>query len=357
MTITNLFIPTKIKVGYQKREDTYSKKLAYVIYYDEKNILRKEKSWLSWINETMPQDEFDNEPLSGFILNRKAGGTNYGWNPRQTYCRVYDPRGFEIEISIPNLLFILQECDSNKGKALEGEFVYSWQGTELVLLPAHSAEFKNSKKFTSLQSGKISKKDLVPGHSYYDKYKKSYIYLGYFKYNSNTPYYGNNNYKFHTYNDNINKKHVFLNNKIYYTLNPSNLKEKISDIIPENFSNLVSDYLTSIYSREFSHVKFNKINDVKVYDYFYSKVIDGKCKEYYVNFIEIDKVTNIKKFNFYKSNDLLVSENNIKYVEKEENKYNYFSWNNTRKDEKKLSLEEIQNNYFHIKVITKPIKQ
>lgn len=36
-----LFIPEKIKVGYQKRTDTYTNKLAYVIYYDEKNKLRK----------------------------------------------------------------------------------------------------------------------------------------------------------------------------------------------------------------------------------------------------------------------------------------------------------------------------
>ena len=43
-----MFLPKKIKAGYIKREDTYTGKLAYVIYYDEKNTLRKEKSWNSW---------------------------------------------------------------------------------------------------------------------------------------------------------------------------------------------------------------------------------------------------------------------------------------------------------------------
>ncbi len=43
-----IFIPTKIKVGYQERKDTYTKKLAYVIYFDEKGKLRKEASWQSW---------------------------------------------------------------------------------------------------------------------------------------------------------------------------------------------------------------------------------------------------------------------------------------------------------------------
>ncbi len=40
---TNIFIPKKLKVGYQYRDDTFTGKLAYVIYYDEKNKLRKEK--------------------------------------------------------------------------------------------------------------------------------------------------------------------------------------------------------------------------------------------------------------------------------------------------------------------------
>jgi hypothetical protein len=37
----------------------------------------------------------------------------------------YMTRGFEFEISIPNLLYILQECTSTKGKGLDGEFVYA----------------------------------------------------------------------------------------------------------------------------------------------------------------------------------------------------------------------------------------
>ena len=36
----SIYIPEKIKVGYQNRNDTYTKKLAYVIYYDEKGKLR-----------------------------------------------------------------------------------------------------------------------------------------------------------------------------------------------------------------------------------------------------------------------------------------------------------------------------
>ena len=45
---TNIFIPTKINVGFQERKDTYTGKLAYVIYFDEKGKLRKETSWQGW---------------------------------------------------------------------------------------------------------------------------------------------------------------------------------------------------------------------------------------------------------------------------------------------------------------------
>ena len=40
-TEQQLFIPNKIKVGYQKREDTYTKKLAYVVYFDAKGVSKE----------------------------------------------------------------------------------------------------------------------------------------------------------------------------------------------------------------------------------------------------------------------------------------------------------------------------
>ena len=40
---STLFLPKKIKVGYQKRDSTYTGKLAYVIYYDQKGKLKEDK--------------------------------------------------------------------------------------------------------------------------------------------------------------------------------------------------------------------------------------------------------------------------------------------------------------------------
>ena len=102
-----IFIPKKINVGFQKRNDTYTGKLAYVIYYDETGKLRKETSWNGWRDKKIPNEEFDNVPTEGFVLNKSAGGVehSYGWDTRKSYCRVYDPRGFEFEIGIENGFF------------------------------------------------------------------------------------------------------------------------------------------------------------------------------------------------------------------------------------------------------------
>lgn len=190
MASNKMFIPQKIKVGYQNRTGTYTGKLAYVIYFDDKGILRKEKSWQSWRDHNINDQEFENEAIPGFVLNKGVGGARalYGWNPRNEYIRVYDPRDFEFEISVANLLFILQETSSIKGKGLEGEFVYAWDGTELVLLPVASAEYNACKVYTNRQSIKLTSKDIKEGFSYVMKSGENVIYLGRYLFNNHCVY-------------------------------------------------------------------------------------------------------------------------------------------------------------------------
>lgn len=206
-----LYIPKRINVGYQLRQGTYTGKLGYVIYWDDKGKLRKENSWQSWrhkpdswevpeflyewvdgkrvgtknpnakqYGDVVKPEAFDNVPTEGFVLNKKAGGvgSGWGWHDRVEKCRVYDPRGFEFEISIPNLLFILTECNSVKGKGLVGQFVYSWSGTELVLLPVSSNEYKECLEYTNLQAKKVSLRDVKVGYNYKLKNGSVATYLG-----------------------------------------------------------------------------------------------------------------------------------------------------------------------------------
>ena len=181
---SSIFIPKTINVGYQNRSDTYTGKLAYVIYYDEKGKLRKEASWNIWRDEKIPNEEFDNVPTSGFVLNKKVGDYSSGWDHRQAYCRVYDPRNFEFEITIENLLYILENANSIKGKGLEGEFVYGWDGKDLVLMPIESPDYKAISEYSNIVHNNecIKTKDLTLGATYLTKDNVEWIYMGRFDY-------------------------------------------------------------------------------------------------------------------------------------------------------------------------------
>src|ERR1035437_2183816 len=149
----SIYLPEKIRVGFVERSDTYTKKLGYVFYYDNKGNLRKEKSCESWRDKKIEPMEFSNRPTSGFVLNKNAGGYSSGWDHRQAYCRVFDPRNFEFEITIPNLLYILQNTDCLKGKGLSGDFVYGWDGTDLLLVPTSAPEYTDIEDYSKLMAG------------------------------------------------------------------------------------------------------------------------------------------------------------------------------------------------------------
>lgn len=189
-----MFIPNTIHVGYQKRTDTYTGKLAYVIYTDNKGKMRKQSSWESWCDDKITKNDFKNEPISGFVLNKGVGGAraSWNWNARNEYVRVYDPRNFEIEISVENLLFILQETSSIKGKGLEGEFIYAWHGASLILLPVNSSIYKKCIEFTENQSKSIKKKDLKEGYTYCCKNGEKVMYLGKHQFSRNIFFSENN---------------------------------------------------------------------------------------------------------------------------------------------------------------------
>lgn len=174
------FIPDTIKVGYQNRTDTFTGKLGYVVYYDKAGVLRKEKSWSGWRDASLGETDYTNEPTSGFVINKSVGGGSRGWDHRMYYCRVYDPRGFEFEITIDNFMFILEHCDCTSGKVLSGRFVYSWLGTDLVLLPEDCPEYSESSAASKkMMSTKLKATDLIPGSLYKADYAIPYYISNY----------------------------------------------------------------------------------------------------------------------------------------------------------------------------------
>jgi len=178
---TQLFIPEKLKVGYQKREGTYTSKLAYVIYYDAKGKLRKETSWQGWRSKDIEPDDFENIPTTGFMINKGITRGGYDWySDTVTKVRIWDPRDFEIEITLANLIAILMHSDVSK-RDINVPCVYAWHGSDLVLLPTNTEEYELSAKHTAKQSLKFSSKELKIGATYNIKKDSSQVvYLGYY---------------------------------------------------------------------------------------------------------------------------------------------------------------------------------
>lgn len=173
----NIFIPKKIKVGFQKRPENITGRISYITYYDNKGVLRKEKSWREWCDST-PSEEFDNDPQEGLCLNKSVQRYNWGhFSSNRSYISIFDPRGIEFEITPENLIGILTETDCLK-RGLQGKFVYAWEGTNLVLLPCGSEEYRKAVEHTTRQEQSISAKNLKPGVSYTTKSGEEAIYIG-----------------------------------------------------------------------------------------------------------------------------------------------------------------------------------
>ena len=293
-------IPNTITVGYQNRTDTYTGKLGYVVYTDHKGVLRKESSWNSWRDKKIDSQTFDNIPTSGFVINKKVGETRYGWNPRMAWVRIYDPRGFEFEITVANLLFILEECTSTKGKELEGEFVYSWDRADLVLLPVTSQEYKQSSNFTNLQTKKITKDDMKDGRVYLNKKNEKVLYLGkldYYTLNRDGDTSRNTSKKVHVfYNYESKYEHYWIQTGF------TNIAEIVSEDISGDFAEKFDEYKKSFHGSrivsfqviEKENDLINKINEgLKKYSYSYNTMYCSMNNNKYI----------ISSLHAYKRND------------------------------------------------------
>lgn len=320
-------IPEKIKVGFQKRKDTYTGSLAYVVYTDTKGVLRKKRSWEGWRDTSISPKEFENVPTEGFVLNKKVGETRWGWNPRKAWVRVYDPRDFEFEISVANLLLILEECSSIKGKGLEGEFVYAWDRAELILLPVTSQEYQESLALKKASQKKVTKKDMKEGLCYLNKEGEEVMYLG------RHPF-----WRWYDEEDGFvfksEKKHIFA----YITKNDDTW------YVQKGFTNLVSklsDEPSPLFAERFEEFKNSKYGSAPV------KLI--RSQEGHASFIEEGGKyyqVNVAHHGIFGSRELKrrISHNSIEMSSGNFVKYPCGPWSNRRIDIKPDSV-------FNLKIV------
>lgn len=179
LTTSELYLPKILKVGYQYRDTKFEKKIGYVIYYDHTGKLRKETSWENWRDKQIDSNEFENTPTEGFMIHSNIKDK---WSQRQEYLSIYDPRGFEFEITIDNFIYIIQHCNIiNTG--IVGKLVYVWKGADLILMP--TADNTTYSELSKLQQSLFAPKgqvlDLISNKPYIIKVgstREKWYYLG-----------------------------------------------------------------------------------------------------------------------------------------------------------------------------------
>lgn len=280
MSKTTLFIPKKVKVGFQKRADTYTEMLGYVIPLGEKGEYRKMVSWEGWRDKTIEPLEFDNVPTANFVLNKGVQRYGYWRGSGRSVVRIYDTRNFEFEITVDNLLFILMHADVSK-RDIQVECVYAWDKDKLFLIPTNSQEYQESMGYTEKQYNKVSARDLVKGARYRTKKDDTeLIYLGYFEwFDLDRDYLGHvSQFEMHTYNTTTQvsngKKHVFVRPSYkkyewyttedeFVTPSISTLSHREGDEIDPRFAEYTENLFSTYYAVKIAGIEMIPTEDTK----------------------------------------------------------------------------------------------
>lgn len=306
---TQLLIPTDLKVGFNERPETYNGLLAFITYINARGEITQERAWKGWINGNnsslgggenqrrqrmgtsyvpMPILDIKNDKTSGFVINKKVGGYKTEFSVRDTYTRIFDPRGFEFEIDVPNLLYIIKNNGISKGGELQGEFVYAWNGGSVILLPVESTDYHQSMTFSVLQTEKVSKRSLVKGNIYENDSQETLIYLGDVVVNSEKA----STLRHESYKDDIDKmvKIEFQNKKyLLFKYNTPKGRHELfpdvkhikADLGPSNvdFEELYDEYVNSNVIGNFAGFEFYDITSENI-----TKCLSAKeCTVYKVN--------------------------------------------------------------------------
>lgn len=305
---SNIYIPEKIRIGFQKRKDTFTGKLAYVICFDEKGKLRKETSWESWRDKSIQHIDLDNKPTEGFVFNKGVQRHGYFGSGR-SIIRVHHPDDFEFEISIDNLVAILMNSDVSK-RDIKGKFVFAWAGKDLILLPIDSMEYQQAMEFTNKQTNSIKAKDLKKGFTYsLKKSAKELTYLGYLNFNNGSVNISNFKEQFKG-----SKKHVFYDkNEIFVTPSVSTFSECINETVDSKYGVVYEKYEKSKYFKELNTIvleepkitRFGQVQNRRVFKDFgdeeiMSVIVDNHFdSEIYFN-KQINKIIGVS-FSFFKA--------------------------------------------------------
>ena len=167
----NIKFPDKHYVGFQTRPSSDDLPLGFMTPDGDDAAAKKRKATVDgWANGSgyygqnkgsLPAQSYENKPMSGFKLGRniRHGG---GWGQGNVKWRIEDPRGFELEITSPNLAQIIMDCTIESGEILE-ECKWARLRNENILVPVTSEVYKAAQANTARMNKSAKPSDLKLG--------------------------------------------------------------------------------------------------------------------------------------------------------------------------------------------------
>lgn len=158
--------PVSTDKAFEKRKATVDSWADPYKYYSQDDERRKPK---------LDPFVIDNAPVDGYKVAEEI--RRYGWGKGNVVWRMVDPRGFEFEISSPNLASIL-DCSTIKNGVIEGACVFGRNGAQNVLLPISSQPYRTATNNTTRAGKRIPLKEVKVGDVIVLKDGRTGIYLG-----------------------------------------------------------------------------------------------------------------------------------------------------------------------------------
>ncbi len=171
--LSTIKIPKTVYVGFQGRRTQDEVPLGFMTPYEDNAAGQKRRDSVdNWAKghsyyggasqKTFNSVIMENEPMIGFKIGRAIRRTG-GWNGSgASYVRIEDPRGFELEITIENLVMCMGDTIIHDGE-LAQECVWGRDGGRNILLPTNSEPYRHSLDTAERVAAVLSLKDVKPG--------------------------------------------------------------------------------------------------------------------------------------------------------------------------------------------------
>jgi hypothetical protein len=145
---------------------------------DAAAIKRKETAdrWAGSGKSSFPPRSYDNKPMVGFRLTRSIRRDS-SWGSGNVKWRIEDPRGFELEISSPNMAQVILNSVIENGEIL-AECIWARLKGDNVLVPVNSSLYQTTKENSERLGKSVSLKEVKVGNEIVLQNGTKGVYLG-----------------------------------------------------------------------------------------------------------------------------------------------------------------------------------